>query len=315
MAIMAIIIFVSVFWILDVNGLRMFDYIGEQLEAQDTNLVKIFNPESAVYYSGLAVFGIFFLEFTFAGQPQLFNKVLALQNPSDLRKMIITYVLLTVAFLGVIFGGFYLRVLNPDLEVADQAVFVYVVSYFPPLIAAFLGVVILAAALSTTDGLVVVLATAVANDIFLKFLVSKDYINIDDARAEIVARYLAQATTVLVGITGVLIVLQPPPNLGLLFWFGVAGVASATVAPVLLGIYFPTFVTRKAAIASLVSGFTSYLVITQVLAVETSVFLQGTYALIVSFIVMVITSVFTEQEEGVGVAAHQFAKMAPEKTL
>lgn len=307
MAIMAAIVFLSVFWVFDSSGLQVFGEIGQQLAQQDRNLVAVINPESAVYYGGFAVFSIFFLEFAFSAQPQLFNKVLALNDPADLRKMIVTYILLTVVFLGVIFGGFYLRVLNPGVEAADQAVFLYVQEYFPPLIAAFLGVVVLAAALSTTDGIVVVLSTAVANDIFLKFLVGKGHINMEQGRADKIAHYIAMATVVAVGIVGFLIVLSPPPNLGILVWFGIAGVASGSVAPVLVGIYFPEFVTRKGAISSLALGALSYIVFSIVLFPNESVFVQGTYALLVSFGAMTVISAMTEQEDGVGIHAKERA--------
>lgn len=305
MAIMGAIVFVSVFWMFDTGALQTFAYIGQQLEALNPSLVSIINPESAVYYSVFAIFSIFFLEFAFSAQPQLFNKVLSLQDPNDLRKMIVTYIVLAVIFLGVLFGGFYLLVLNPSIEAPAKAVFVYVLEYFPPLLAAFLGVVVLAAALSTTDGILVVLSTAVANDIFLKFLVGKGYIDLEEERADKIAHYIAMATTVAVGIVSLLIVFSPPPNLGLLVWFGIAGVASGSVAPVLIGIYYPEFVTRKGAIASLVLGSLSYVVVAVVLLPSQSVFVQGTYALFISFAAMIVVSAMTEQEEGVGIHAER----------
>ena len=163
--------------------------------------------------------------------------------------------------------------------------------------------VVLAAALSTTDGIVVVISTAIANDIFLKFLVGKGYIDMEEERADKMAHYIAMASTVAVGIVGYLLVLSPPPNLGLLVWFGIAGVASGSVAPVLVGIYFPDFVTRKGAITSLALGGLSYLVFALALFPDESVFVQGTYALIVSFLSMIVVSYVTEQEEGVGTYA------------
>jgi len=297
MAILGIVVFVSEFWTLDANGLQLFGHMTDQLAQQDPELVQPVNENSIIYYSGIAIFAVFFLEFAFSAQPQLFNKVLALDDPENLRKMIGTYLVLTVAFLLVIFGGFYLRVLNPGVEAADQSIFLYVEQYFPPLVAAFLGLVILSAALSTTDGLYIVVSTAIANDIFLKFLVAEEYVEMDEERAEQVSHYIFQATVLLTGIIGYLLVLDPPAYIGELIWVGIGGVAAATVAPVLFGIYLPNFVTRRAAISSLVFGVSGYFLISQLFDIR-SIFVQGSAAVVVSMVVMLVVSAVTEQEPG-----------------
>lgn len=298
MAALGIIVFVSGFWTLDANGLQLFSHITAELSAQDPSLVTPVNKDSAIYYSGLAIAAIFFLEFAFTAQPQLFNKVLALDNPKNLRKMIGTYLILMTAFVLIIFGGFYFRVLNPGIEAADQSIFLYVQNYFPPLLGASLGLVILSAALSTTDGLYIVLSTAVANDIFLKFLVEEDHIEMDDDRAERVSQYLAQVTIVLTGAIGYILVLNPPQYIGELIWVGISGVAAATVAPVLFGIYLPDFVTRKGAISSLFSGVGGYVLISQLYNIK-SIFVQGSAAVLLSMGVMLAVSAATEQEPNV----------------
>ncbi|TKX73883.1 sodium:solute symporter family protein [Halorubrum sp. GN11_10-6_MGM] len=298
MAIMGVLVFVSAFWTIGGGPIGTFTHIGAEMNAMDPALTKPTNPDSSVFYSAFAIIALFILEFAFAAQPQLFNKVLAISNPSDLRKMIVTYVSLTLAFILTIFGGFYLLVLDSSLEVADQAIFVYAMDYFPAIVAAFLGLVILSAALSTTDGIFIVLSTAVANDVFLKFLVGEDYIEMDADRADRVSKYIAQAVVLLVGAIAYYIALTAPFNIGELIWVGISGVAAATVPPIMVGIYFPNFVTRKAAIASMVVGVLGYGVITTV-SNAPSVFVRGTYALVLSTAVMIAVSAVTAQEDGV----------------
>lgn len=304
MAIMGLIVFVSFIWVFDWNLFSAWAQLSSQLAAEDQSLVSVLNTESIVFYSGFAILSIFILEFAFSAQPQLFNKVLALDDPNNLRKMIITYVVLTVCFLSVTFAGFYLRILDATPESADQAIFVYTMEYFPAIIAAFLGIVILSAAVSTTDGIYVVLATAISNDIFLRFLVGEDYIEMEEERADRVSRYLAQVSVVIVSILSFLIVLSPPPYIAELAWIGIGGVASATVAPVMVGIYFPNFVTRKGAIAALITGVGGYLGAQQFLTVR-SVFVEGTLGLIIATVVMLIACAVTEQEENVAEFSEQ----------
>lgn len=299
MAIMGIVVFVSGIMILgDGNPITAFTHIGSEMQSMNANLLKPINPESGLYYGVFAILSVFILEFAFSAQPQLFNKVLALDDPENLRKMIVTYVILTITFLLVIFGGFYTLVLNPGLEVADDAIFVYASEYLPTIVGAFLGLVILSAALSTTDGIFIVLSTAIANDIFLKFLVEEDYVDMDPERADTFSRYLAQFSVILIGILAYYIALTSPLPIGELIWVGISGVAAATVPPIMIGIYLPNFVTRKAAIASMVIGVFGYIAISLFFA-SPSVFVNGTYALILSTAVMLAVSAVTEQEEGV----------------
>lgn len=298
MAIMGVIIFVSAFWIFGGSPIETFSHVEAQMAATDPSLLEPINTESAIYYSGFAILSIFILEFAFSAQPQLFNKVLALDDPRNLRKMIVTYVGLTMCFLLTILGGYYLLALDPGLATADEAIFVYAMDYLPAILAAFLGLVILAAALSTTDGLFIVLSTAVANDIFLKYLVEDGYIDMEAERADTVSRYLAQGVVVAVGVIAYAIALTSPFDIGELIWIGISGVAAATVPPIMFGIYFPNFVTRKAAIGSMIVGVVGYTVITFV-SNTPSVFVRGTYGLILSSAVMIVVSAATEQEEGV----------------
>ena len=81
------------------------------------------NPESTVFYSVPAIIGAFIIQFAFSSQPHLFNKVLALEQPRDMAKMILVYVVSAFAFLLVIFGGLYAAVTVPGVEQADNAIF------------------------------------------------------------------------------------------------------------------------------------------------------------------------------------------------
>lgn len=298
MAIMGVVVFVSVFWTIGGGPIEAFMSVQNSMDAVDPALTQPINPESALYYSGFAIASVFVLEFAFSAQPQLFNKVLALEDPDDLRKMIVTYVLMTLAFIMVIFGGFYLLALNPGISTPDEAIFLYAQNYFPAIVGAFLGLVILAAALSTTDGIFIVLSTAIANDIFLKYLVGEGHIDMEDERADRVSKLIAQAVVIVSGIIAYYIALTSPFDIGELIWVGISGVAAATVPPIMVGIYLPNFVTRKAAMSSLVIGVLGYITITM-LSNSPSVFVTGSQALILSTIVMIGVSAITDQEEGV----------------
>lgn len=90
--------------------------------------------------------------------------------------------------------------LGGNVVEADLALMEYAVWAFPAIIVAVFGVVILAAAMSTTDGIFVSISTVFANDIFLKFLVKRGIINISDEKAQKIALQISRLAVPLVGL-------------------------------------------------------------------------------------------------------------------
>lgn len=68
------------------------------------------------------------------------------------------------------FGGLYMRAIDPNLKVADMAVIEYV-KLFHPIISTILSVAIVAALMSTACGLILVITTCISNDLFLQTFV------------------------------------------------------------------------------------------------------------------------------------------------
>ncbi|RYG71653.1 sodium:pantothenate symporter [Lentibacillus lipolyticus] len=263
MAIAGLTVFFSgivVFW--DGGITATFTGITNNLNAQDTNLVKVFNPDSAHFYSIGAVTGAIVIQWAFASAPHLFNKVLGLKSEKDLGKMIATYVVTAAVCLLVLFGGLYSRMaLGDNVVEADLALIEYAVWAFPTIIVAIFSVVILAAAMSTTDGIFVSISTVFANDIFLKLLVKRRIINISDEKAQNIALHISRLTVPLVGLSAFLIVLQPPVYMGDVLWIGVSGIAAGTMGPILYAIYSKKKAPAKAAELSMIAGLLSYLII------------------------------------------------------
>lgn len=234
----------------------------DNLAAQDGNLVKVFNPDSVHFYSIGAIIGAITIQWAFASAPHLFNKVLGLKNDKDLGKMILTYVITASLCVVVLFGGLYSRVaIGPADVVADLALMEYVAWAFPAIIVAFFGVVILAAAMSTTDGLFVSISTVFANDIFLKFLVKRGFVRVEEEKAEKIALQISRITVPIVGLLAFLIVLKPPMYMGDIMWIGISGIAAGTLGPILYAVYSKRKASPRAAEGSMVIGLLSYLIL------------------------------------------------------
>lgn len=299
MAIMGVVVFISALWVFDGGFTGAFTEIDAVLSARDPNLVAIVNPDSLVFYSVPAIIGAFIIQFAFSSQPQLFNKVLALKDPRDMRKMIITYAVSALAFLFVIFGGLYAAV-EVTVDHPDQALLEYVMKVFPAIIAAFLGITVIAAAMSTTDGLFVVMSTIIANDIYRKFLVPKGIVKTAPEKVDEVSLKIGRYVVIIVGVISYLLVLNPPESLGMFLWIGISGVASGTMGPLLAGLFWPKIATRVAAQASLVAGVVAYIIIL-ITDFELSNLAAGAWAVLVGLAAMIIVGLFTQNRDAGGV--------------
>ncbi|MCG1009761.1 sodium:pantothenate symporter [Salinicoccus sp. ID82-1] len=261
MAVTALIIFISglvIFWQGSLSG--TFAGISADLAAQNENLVAVFNPESLHFYSFGAVFGAISIQWAFASAPHLFNKVLGLKNEKDLGKMIATYVIVASLCVLVLFGGLYSRAaLGGAVAATDLALVDYIIWAFPAIFVALFGVVILAAAMSTTDGIFVSISTVFANDIYLKFLVRRGIIRTSDEQAQRTAFRISRLTVPIIGLLALLIVIRPPEYMGDVMWIGISGIAAGTMGPILQAVYAKRKAPARAAELSMFIGLGSYL--------------------------------------------------------
>ncbi|SUD98815.1 Proline permease [Psychrobacter phenylpyruvicus] len=287
MAAVGVIVFVSGIYLFGDGNINIaFNNITENLAAQDLNLIQVMHPESN-YYAFSAILGLFIIQFAFASQPQLFNKVLSLKNPNDMRKMFIVYMITSVLCLLILFGGFYARVSVPSLEAPDLALLEYVMWGLPAALGALVAVVILAAALSTTDGLFVVLSTVFANDIYRKVLVKRGIIKVNDEEMNRMAMSIGRWVVIIAGILASLLVLNPPPFLGNLIWIGISGVSAGTMGPLLYAVFSRKKASKRAAETSMLVGLCAYLVIVFT-GIEPSPQAAGAWAVCIGISVMVI---------------------------
>ena len=263
MVIAGVAVFVSGIFIFGDGSLtQAFTNIANNLASQDENLVKAINPDSSYYYSISAIVGIFIVQFAFASSPQLFNKVLAIRSEKDLGKMILVYFVSLFLCLVILFGGLYSRVhLLDGVAASDLALVEYIDSVFPVIVTALIGVVILAASMSTTDGIFVVISTIFSNDIFYKVLVRRNIVKVDEAKANRISLLISRISVIIVGIVSLLLVFNPPEYLGDIMWIGISGVAAGTLGPILYVIFGKKKASPRAAEVSMVIGLLTYLIV------------------------------------------------------
>jgi len=211
----------------------------------------VFSPEYVVSFFLLLTIGL-------ACAPHVINNVLAVR---DIRYFkwapIIAFVVYGIVMFLLKFAGFAGMsmvkdgmIVLPDVKNASDYIFVAGVEYALPsvLLWGVLGVIILAAVMSTTDRLMLTIGTYFSWDIYKKIL-KPDAPDSQVVRVSQISVFAAAAITLLMAIS-------PPDMLVWLIWAGI-GIMFATFAvPLLAGLYWRG-ATREGAIASMALGLIS----------------------------------------------------------
>lgn len=217
-----------------INGLKYFDEgILASLGGIGDHYVSVFNPDSNLYYDFFSVFGSgFIITFALMLQPHILTKVLYLKGEGDINKFIITTVLVGFCFALMLALGFYAQLAGVQPHSQDSVVTEYLLLEFSQsawgqYILTFIFITLLAAGMSTLDGILVSLSAMVVNDIYRPIFGGAEGRN---------GLLVSRIVLVLVGIFAGLLAWNPPQLVGLFAQKGVYGLAAASLVPLLFGV-------------------------------------------------------------------------------
>ena len=181
-------------------------------------------------------------------------------------------------FMLMLLIGFYARLAGLDIETQDTVVREYLLFQFSgslwgELVLTFIFITLLAAGMSTLDGILVSLSAMVVTDI-AKPLVSD----------RIDALALSRWVLVGVGIVGLALAWNPPPIIGLFAQKGVYGLAAASVVHVVFGVLVRRHVPLVVVFASALTGIILHLVLNLFLGVSNPA-VSAAWGIIASFAV------------------------------
>jgi sodium/pantothenate symporter len=220
----------------------------EALRAIDANLVapinengKLFNDVFSIYISGFVVGAIIVC------QPHILTKALYVKDDRAVKQFLFVFAIVFVLFqlLGTV--GFFAHLVVPDEALVDAAtgqfrqdlvMTAYLKTIFPEAMFTFVSVVLLAAAMSTLDGLLVSISTITANDLVLNVIGKRRREHLSEDQQMAFALKVSHVVLVIIAIAAFLINIQPPKLLGIFGQTGVYGLTAATAVPLLLGISF-----------------------------------------------------------------------------
>ena len=143
----------------------------------------------------------------------------------------------------------------------NEALPILFIELFPTWLAALIGVGILAAIMSTADGLVVSSSQVIANDLYRRTLARRLAPNATEEEHDRMELLISRWSTVVVLILCTLLAwLFMQRNIALIVWIGVGGMMAAFAGPLVLGALWKG-VTRRGAYAGLLSGFATFAIL------------------------------------------------------
>lgn len=226
-----------------------FAPVGEQLAAVDPNLVKSINPASPLFGSFFTVWICgFVIGFALVSQPHIMIKALYVENDADVWKYLGVCISVSLVFSALLLVGIYAHIMELPREAfidpatgafrQDMVMAVYITKTFSPSMVAVIMVALMAAGMSTLDGILIALSSIAANDLFLNL--TRDNLLADRSEDEQlkIAHHAGQAILVALGVITFVIALNPPKLLGIFGQLGVYGIVAASLSPILCGILF-----------------------------------------------------------------------------
>ncbi|NQV49128.1 MAG: hypothetical protein HQ507_01425, partial [Candidatus Marinimicrobia bacterium] len=130
----------------------------------------IVNPQSLFFRNIFEPFiANFIVGFALAVQPHFIIKSVYVKDDRDVNKYLTIAVVMGILFSMVLLVGLFARVkFGPQFMLnVDQVSSLYIVQTFSPIVGVFISIAILAAAMSTLDGILVALSAIIANDLYL----------------------------------------------------------------------------------------------------------------------------------------------------
>lgn len=234
------------------------------------------------YVSNIVLWSFFTM-----GQPHLFTKFFAMKDHKTMFKAIL------LGTAGMFFSATLIEWAGvngiasiQNIEKADQIIPMILQRGMNPFLASIFIAGIVAAGMSTIDGILVTTTGAVTRDIYQK-IINKD------ATDETVMK-LSKVVTVIIGIIVICFGVFQPGSIFEINLFAFSGMA-IFVVPILFGIYWKK-ATAKGAVASVIVGIISLLLFT--LNPSVKALAMGFHALfpttIIASIVMIVVSKFTK---------------------
>lgn len=242
------------------------DGVLARLHALDPHTTALFYPGSGIFDSAWDYLAIFLAHLSLGLLPHIGNKIWALRTGVGHTRFMLLCLLFGLILSAMVLGGLLARAVLGDRLLGpsgdtNQAIPVLLIEVFPAWLAGLFGAGILAAIMSTADGLVISISQVFANDIYRRSLAKR--LHPQATPAQIDANVLSISRWGVVAVLAVAAALawqSIGANIALMVWAGLGGLMAALVGPLILGVFWRG-VTRQGALWGFVSGALAFVVL------------------------------------------------------
>ena len=245
-------------------GAGGLDSLLDNLAGQDSRLLKTFNPDVAITASLWSMFALVFAHIPLGMLPHIGNKLWALKDARSRNRFLIMAFTFGLVLPGIALGGATARAVLGDSLLgggANTALPALFIELFPTWLAALLGVGILAAVMSTADGLVISTSQVFANDIYRRSIAPRIHQQHSEESLDRNVLLISRVVTMLTLVgSAALAWAVMDMNVVLLIWAGVGGFIAAMAGPLVLGAVW-NGVSRAGALSGFWTGAIVFIVI------------------------------------------------------
>ncbi|NNL86004.1 MAG: sodium:solute symporter family protein [Myxococcales bacterium] len=243
-----------------------FDGLISTLKQLDPDLTKVLHPTHPVLNSRWDVFALFMMHAPLGLLPHVGNKLWALKSDRDQRRFIVCSFAFGMILPMMVFGGIAARAVLGDALLAEgasanDAIPALFIATLPSWLAALIGAGVLAAIMSTADGLIVSTSQIFANDIYRRTIAPRLAKSPSDARIDSISLLISRVAAVLVVVGSMWLAWESQTmNVALLIAAGVGGMIAAICGPMFAGILWRG-ATKAGAISGFVAGGASFIIL------------------------------------------------------
>lgn len=256
-------------------GANGFAEMVERLEGLDAHLLLAFNPHFGLANSVWDLAAMLLAFIPLGLLPHLANKLWALDSADKQNRFVMYAIFCGLAFQLLVFGGLLARAVLGDGLLQGQmtpnaAMPALFVAVFSPWLAGLLGAAILAAVMSTVDGLVISSSQVFANDLYRRSLAPRWHGSRTEDEIERTTLLISRWGTglTMLAATGLAWMLFDR-NIILVTWIGVGGLVAALAGSLVLGIFWKG-VTRTGALSGFAVGASVFIVLHGAVLPETA---------------------------------------------
>lgn len=236
-----------------------FDGMIETLNALDPDLTRVLHPTHPILNSWWAIFAIAATHAPVGLLPHIGNKLWALRSDREQVQFVVIAFSCAALLAAITVGGVLARaVLGDTLLVPganpNDALPMLFIALLPPWLAALIGAGVLAAVMSTADGLLVSSSQIFANDIYRRTLAPRLRPQPSATEIDRMGLRISRIATIVITVAAIAVAwASQTMNIAVLVWTGIGGLSAALAGPMFVGILWRQS-TRAGALCAFLSG-------------------------------------------------------------